>query len=282
MSFWLRSSTLQVGGNIYSLDDFAFEFDVPFEDNEQLMTIKVTIYNLAESTRGSIRKNQPVIINAGYRGDIGVIFQGMVSNHLSKHKGTEWITEITATEVMQEWMSAKVNKTYNAGIDAESIVKDQLNIFGVEVAKLELAQNKVYPRGLVCDKPVRDLLREIVTSDCKSIFMVRHGQVMIRDPATGTDLGVFLSPASGLLFDGKEDQDTTEIVAPQDTQKTQEQRASEGKYIKRRCLLNYRIAPGDIIGIRDGTQNGSFIVKKGAHKGSRKGDWITELEVVPA
>jgi len=281
MSFWMRSGTLQVGPYKYSLDDLVFAFEVPFEDSEQLMVTKITIYNLSEATRNSIRKNHPLIIDAGYEGDIGVIFVGKISSISSKHQGLEWITTLTATEAMEEWLSKKVNKTYAAGIDAKSIIKDLLKIFEIEVSRIELAVNKTYPRGKVCNGPVRSQLKEIITSDCKSIFLVRHGQVIIRDPGKGTPMGVLLSPRTGLLL-STEDADTTDITAPQDTQKAKDQKTQVQKTIKRKSLLNYRIAPGDTIRIEDEALNGEFVVKKGTHKGNRRGDWITNVEVIPA
>ena len=281
MSFWMRSGTLQIGPHKYSLDELAYEFMVPFEDSEQLMTAKVKIYNLSQSTRSGIQKNHPVIINAGYEGDIGVLFVGKVSSCKSTHQGLEWITEIGATEAMDEWLSKKVNKTYAPGTDAETIINDQLNIFGIEVTRMEMAINKVYPRGRVCAGPVRDVLKSIIMSDCKSVFMVRHGQVIIHDPSSGTKLGVLLTPKTGLLLTNNQNQDKTEIVAAQDTQKTREQRSEGGKYFTRECLLNYRIAPGDEVRIQDSTLNGDFVVKKGDHTGSRRGDWKTKIEVIP-
>lgn len=281
MSFWMRSGTLQVGPYRYSLDQLAYEFEVPFEDSEQLMTAKVKIYNLAQATRSSLQRNHPVILNAGYEGDIGVIFVGTIATCKSTHQGLEWITEITATEAMDAWLSKKVSKTYQAGIDSQGIIKDLLNIFGIEVTRMELAANKKYPRGRVCSGPVRDILKSIVTSDCKSIFMVRHGQIVIHKPTVGLNLGVLLTRQTGLLLTNNQVQDKNEITAPQDTQKTMEQKSDEGKYITRECLLNYRIGPGDIVRIQDSTLNGNYIVKRGGHTGSRRGDWKTKIEVTP-
>ena len=279
MSFWMRAGTLQVGPFKYSLDDLAFEFSVPFEDSEQLMIAEVTIYNLSEATRGSIQKGHPVIINAGYENDIGVIFVGQVSEISSTHKGLEWVTKIKATEAMDVWLSAKVNKTYKEGIDALSIIKDLLHIFGMEVSRIELAVNKRYPRGKVCNGPVREVLKSIVMSDCKSIFLIRHSKVIIRNPNNGTNLGVFLSPGTGLLATNSKESHQTNITAPQDTQKTAEQRSAEAHRFSREALLNYRIAPGDVIRIQDSALNGEFVVKNGWHKGSKRGDWKTTLEV---
>lgn len=281
MSFWMRSGTIQVGPFKYSLDDLAFEFNVPFEDSEQLSVADLIIYNLSDKTRNSIKKGQAVIINAGYEGDIGVIFVGKISEHSSIHKGLEWITTIKATEAMDEWLTKKVNKTYKKGIDALNILKDLLKIFGMEVARIELAVNKKYPGGKVCNGHVRDVLKEIVTSDCKSTFVVRHSQIIIRDPNKGTKLGVLLSPGTGMLMTNNQESDKTNITPSQETQKTQKQRAEGGKTFSRESLLNYRIGPGDVIKIRDKALNGDFIVKKGIHKGSRRGDWKTILEATP-
>ena len=62
MDFWLRSATLQIWGNRYSMDDLAFDFEVPFEDSDELTTATVNAYNLSANTRNSIKKGDPVII----------------------------------------------------------------------------------------------------------------------------------------------------------------------------------------------------------------------------
>lgn len=144
MDFWLRSATLQIGGNRYSMDDLAFDFEVPFEDSDELTTATVNAYNLSANTRNSIKKGDPVIINAGYEGDLGVIFVGQVSGLSHKHSSTEWTTKITATEALDQWLTAQVNKTYTKSIKAKAMVQDLLNIFGIEVGTFELAIDKEY------------------------------------------------------------------------------------------------------------------------------------------
>lgn len=157
MDFWLRSATLQIGGNRYSMDDLAFDFEVPFEDSDELTTATVNAYNLSANTRNSIKKGDPVIINAGYEGDLGVIFVGQVSGLSHKHSSTEWTTKITATEALDQWLTAQVNKTYTKSIKAKAMVQDLLNIFGIEVGTFELAIDKEYPRGRVCKGKLKDV-----------------------------------------------------------------------------------------------------------------------------
>ena len=67
--FFIRSASLQIGTNRYSMDDgFFFEFEIPFYDSEELTTVSFKIHNLSEGTRKSIARGLPVILNAGYEG----------------------------------------------------------------------------------------------------------------------------------------------------------------------------------------------------------------------
>ena len=260
------------------MDDLYFKFTVPFEDSEKLGTATIEAYNLSPATRNSIKKGMPIILNAGYEGDIGAIFTGKVSQVADKHSGTEVITTIAAAEALEEWLSKEVNKTYTAGSKASAIVKDLLNIFGLEVGTMELAVDKEYPRGKVCKGKVKNVLTEIVTSDCKSRFLIRNGIVTINDPKTGTKTGYVLSAESGLL-QAAEATDRTETTTRQTTVKDGKEK-QEVTY-KRECLLNYHLAPADVVKIKSDTLNGNHLIKGGQHTGCPDGDWKTTIEVKP-
>ena len=102
MKFWKRQATLQIGSKRFGMDDLYFKFTVPFEDSEKLGTATIEAYNLSPATRNSIKKGMPIILNAGYEGDIGAIFTGKVSQVSDKHSGTEVITTIAAAEALEE------------------------------------------------------------------------------------------------------------------------------------------------------------------------------------
>ena len=278
VKFWKRQATLQIGSKRFGMDDLYFKFTVPFEDSEKLGTATIEAYNLSPATRNSIKKGMPIILNAGYEGDIGAIFTGKVSQVSDKHSGTEVITTIAAAEALEEWLSKEVNKTYTAGSKASAIVKDLLNIFGLEVGTMELAVDKEYPRGKVCKGKVKNVLTEIVTSDCKSRFLIRNGIVTINDPKTGTKTGYVLSAESGLLK-AAEATDRTETTTRQTTVKDGKEK-QEVTY-KRECLLNYHLAPADVVKIKSDTLNGNHLIKGGQHTGCPDGDWKTTIEVKP-
>jgi len=279
MKFWKRAATLQLGSNRYDMQTLYFKFTVPFSDSEELGTATIEAHNLSDTTVNNIKKGQVVIINAGYEGDIGAIFTGKVSQCSDDHNGTERITKITAAEALDEWMSKEVNKPYTAGSKASTIVKDLLNIFGIEVGTMELAVDKEYPRGKVCRGKVKNVLTEIVTLDCKSRFLIHNGIITISDPNKGQNVGYTLSSATGLLRSAN-DTANTETTTNQTTKKSSSEK-SEVTY-SRDCLLNYHLAPADVITIKSATLNGKYLIKSGTHTGSPDGDWKTTIEVKPA
>ena len=281
MAYWIRAAMLQIGPFKYSMDGIHFSFDVPFEDSDELMTASIQVMNLSEKTRKSIQKGHVVIINAGYEGDIGVIFVGQVASLSHKKERTEWVTKLTATVSLDEWLSKQVNKTYTKAIKAKDMVSDLLNIFGVEIGKFELAINKEYPRGKVCKGKLKDLLREIVVSDCKSRLLLRNGQIIINNPADGVNKGYLLSPKTGLLWNSDE-----VAVIPPDTDLTSKDKPKEKEekeeLAKRKCLLNYHLGPADLIKVESRDLKGRFMIVRGRHVGSQSGEYITEVELRPA
>lgn len=281
MSFWMREATLQIGGKAYGMDDLYFEFEVPFEDSDTLQSATFKVYNLSEATRKGIKRGSAIILNAGYEGDIGAIFVGKVSACSHKHDRTNWITSITATAAMDEWLSSKVAKTYAKGSTAQEILSDLLNIFGLEIGEFSLAVNKVYDRGLVCNGKVKDLLKKIAVDDCKSRFLIRTGSVVISDPSKGISNGLVLTPQSGLLLSGNEVEETV-IATGADSQKSANAKSEEGNYVSRDFLLNYHVGPAETVSIQSATLNGKFIVVKGKHTGSPRGAWKTSVEMKPA
>ncbi len=277
MAFWIRDATLQIRANKYTLENLNFSFDIPFEDSEELTTATITATNLSATTRNNIKKGDPVIVNAGYEGDIGCLFVGAVAALSHKKDTTDWTTKITATVALDEWLSAQVNKTYKQSIDAKAMLTDLLNIFGLEVGTFELMENKTYPRGRVCRGKLKDVLQEIVVSDCKSRLLIRPtGQLIINKPDIGVNMGYLLSPQTGLLRATDEN-----IVIPIETDLTTQVPAEdkEEQTKTRSSLLNYHIGPADIIKIQSRDLNGRFMVVRGRHIGSRSGDWKTEMEV---
>ena len=279
MAFWIRAATLVIGSNKYDLDGLDFSFDIPFEDSEEPPVATVKVTNLSANTRNNIKKNDPVVLNAGYVGDVGCILVGKVDGLKHKQNNVDWTTTLTVQPCAEEILGRLVNKTYTENMKASAMVRDLLNIFGVEVAKCELSIDVSYPRGRVCRGNLKQVLNEIIVLECKSRFITRTtGQVYITKAEDGINNGLLLTPATGLLR-ADEEQVPIPIETDANSQKTGEDRDEDT--ISRSCLLNYRIATAEVAKVQSSDLNGRFIVVKGKHSGSRSGDWKTDMELKP-
>ncbi len=281
MRFWLRQGILTLGGKRYSLDEMRFSFRVTFEDRPKLCVAEIEIYNLAPDTRAMLKKGLAVILSAGYKGDVGTIFVGEIREFNTKIEELDNITKIKAADSMEAWLSGEVNKTYKAGMNAKDIIDDLLNIFGVEVSRIELAQNKRYPRARTCKGKLKDVLTELVCSDCKSRLIIRTGQIFINDPAQGVNEGFLLTPETGLLKSSskKEDQDANTEKKP--TKKTRAKQKEPDGGLTKECLLNHNLGCADIVTIQDSETNGSYLIIKGTHEGTRDAAWKTVMSLKP-
>ena len=279
MAFWIRAATLVIGSNKYDLDGLDFSFDIPFEDSEEPPVATVKVTNLSANTRNNIKMNDPVVLNAGYVGDVGCILVGKVVGLKHKQNNVDWTTTLTVQPCAEEILGRLVNKTYTENMKASAMVRDLLNIFGVEVAKCELSIDVSYPRGRVCRGNLKQVLNEIIVLECKSRFITRTtGQVYITKAEDGINNGLLLTPATGLLR-ADEEQVPIPIETDANSQKTGEDRDEDT--ISRSCLLNYRIATAEVAKVQSSDLNGRFIVVKGKHSGSRSGDWKTDMELKP-
>lgn len=279
MNFWIREAILTIGHNKYSLDGMDFKFEIPFEDTDEPPVATVTITNLSPTTRANIQKDDPVVLNAGYRDNVGCILIGKVVGLRHKQSKVDWTTTLTVQPCADEILDKLINKTYVENSMASAIVRDLLNIFGVEVSKCELSIDQCYPRGRVCRGILQQVLADIVVSECKSRFIVRTtGQVYITKAEDAIDNGLVLSSANGLLR-----ADSDKEVIPVETMKNSKKKGEERKEknITRSCLLNYNIAAAELIKIQSDELNGKFVVVKGKHTGGRKGDWKTSMELKP-
>lgn len=279
MAYWLRDATLTIGNKKYCLDGLDFKFEIPFEDSDEPPVATITVTNLSANTRANIKKKDPVVLNAGYKGDVGCILIGEVVGLKHKQSDVDWTTTITVQPCADEILGKQINKTYAKNSKASAIVRDLLNIFGVEVAKCSLNEDISYPRGRVCRGNLKQVLTEIVVNECKSRFIIRAtGQIYITKASDGIDNGVTLTQATGLLRSDEE-----RVVIPVETdlnsQTSDEERDEDT--ISRSCLLNYRIATAEVIKIQSNELNGRFIVVQGKHSGGRTGVWKTTMELRP-
>lgn len=250
-------------------DGLDIEFEVPFDDDAEPNEAKVRIYNLADATIEQMRKDSPLSIVAGYRGDTGQIFSGAVSNATTKWQGCDKCTEITALDCGKLDNNKKQKRTYKKGITAEHIIRDMAGMMGLPIAELKLKENKTYAKGLtVDDNPYEEIQKQ--AKECGSRPYIIKGRLYVRKKLDGDDTGITLSADSGLIG-------TPESIEVK-TEGKKEKEAQPEKGWKVTSLLMHRITTASKIAVKSRTANGEFVYRRGRHFAD-KSNYYTEGEV---
>ncbi|WP_425447727.1 phage protein [Dethiothermospora halolimnae] len=258
MKLWKQKVELIAAGQSFSNNDFEIDFKVDFDTDPEPNVSEIKIYNLSNSTISNIKKEGNVILNAGYKGDIGTILLGTIEEIKGKWNGVDKETKLMVGEGSKQWYKTYIEKSYMPGITSQAVINDLANTFGLELGDLQLENNVTYSRGITVSGMLQNALRQVV-KDTGSKFYISNGKIYIRPKKKGTFTGFLLNSDTGLV----------------DTPQKIEQEGKEGYKVK--MLLNHKINVDSILQIESRTANGNFRVVKGTHKG----DFITEVEVVP-
>ena len=263
MKFWIREVNLKAGDKEFTGDKFEIDFRVPFSTKEEPDISEVKIYNLSKSSIESIQSKAYVILNAGYKGDIGTILSGKIENINTEWQGVDKITIMKVSDGGFEWRNTKVQKTYQAGSTSKYIMQDLASMLGLEIAEINPKKDITYKLGKSISGSVESALKQLV-KDTDSKMYINKGRLYIRDANKGTVTGFLLNSDTGL------------IGSPERIEEEKEKGKKVIKY-KVESLLNHKISTDSLIKIESKTINGNYRVESGVHTG----DFITEMVVVP-
>lgn len=250
------------------------QFEVSFDDDKEPNICSVQVYNLTDSTIAGIKKDTPLILNAGYTGDVGSILLGFIDRITTSWQGVDKITDIQVVDGSARWYSAPFKKTYKAGTKASTILRDLHAVSGLEIGAFVLPVDKTYQRGKSFATNVSSAIAS-VAAECGAKAHVTRGKVFIRPKNEGQAIGFILDKDHGLI--GSPTPITTEKNIPIPKAKDKKLVRDGFKVIS---LLNHRITTDAILKITSRTANGMFRVESGRHYHDGQ-SFYTEVEVYP-
>jgi len=240
---------------------FELRFNVPFSNEPRPAECRVDLYNLSENSRSRIRRGATVTIEAGYKGDRGVIARGIICRvPPTSITGVDRVTTFHFTEGFDYSDKKDVNITFAVGARASTILRRVANEAGINISQIDLPRDKQYTTGYIADGDALRTLEEVAGDSNASIFF-RRGNLIIRSITRGDDERFILSSATGLLGNPRwiESDNYT------------------GWNIQ--CLLQHRISTASIITLRSQSAEGRFRVKRGLHSFNGS-SFITQCEVI--
>lgn len=270
-----RKVELIAGNKTFDADEFGIYFDVPFSDSAEPNVALIEIYNLKETTTNELKKGLKVILNAGYKNDVGSIFLGEIQLQETNWQRVDKRTTLTAMDSGEKWFKTPVKRTYKAGIKGKQILVDLLARTGLETGALDVTVNKTYKGGKTVNTTLSKAIEEIA-KDCGVKMHINKGKIYIRPKNAGDNIKFLLDAAHGLISSPTPIE--KEVVSGKDEKGQPITKTVNGWNVV--TLLNHRISTDALIEITSKTANGLFRVESGKHYFGGS-SFYTEMEVYP-
>lgn len=283
---YLRQCTLLVtdkAGSGLDLSQLHIKFSVKHSESMTPNTADIRVYNLDFDTVFKIKKEfTKVVLQAGYPGNVGVIFMGNIKQVISgRESATDTFIDLVCGDGDRAYNFAVVNTTLKAG----STQMDQINAAANPMVSKGVTQGFIgplppttLPRGKSMFGNSRDYLRNVAQTSKSSWSIQNEKIVFIPEKSYLPGTAVVLTSDTGM------------IGTPQQT--------NEGVNVK--CLLNPFIKPGGRIKIDNASvlaaklnlddpkdpvnvapplsADGTYYVLLTAHQGdTRAVDWYTSI-----
>ncbi|MFC2948528.1 phage protein [Virgibacillus sediminis] len=259
MSLFGRKAEINCEGLTLDSEALDIEFDVPFDNDVEPNKSSIKIYNLTDDTINRFKRNKKLILNAGYKGDIGVILSGYISRTKTARQGVDKVTTINVLDSEPLDTQKTLNKTYKKNIKASQIINDLLSILKLD-ATVNLARNRTYSKGYTVDGEIVEALANIA-KDCGVTFFMSKGKAYISGIHSGEASQFTLSEETGLIG--------TPAIFEED--------GHSGFSVT--CLLQHRIATANAVTLQSEIADGKFYVYKGKHRWSGS-EFVTELDII--
>lgn len=238
-------------------------------------TMSLQIYNLSAATRARMQtKDVTVVLVAGYRDGIEVVFSGDVRTIDHVREGPNWATHVQSGDGELCFRDCFSSHSFAAGTQwkdvAKTLAKDLKTNIGDAVAKIgsgdfDGAIDK-FLQGYSAHGPtVREFDRVMKANDLG--WSIQDGKLQILKPQKTSDEGaIVLSAGTGMI--GSPDHCTPEKGLP--------------AVLKVRSLLQGGLRPGRAIEIRASKINGFYRCTKVVHEGDTHGqEWYSTIQAEP-
>ncbi len=172
MANWIRYFSLVVGTSdtqVLDLSSFRVQFSVSQAVLSRPCTANVRVFNVGAETISKIKVGKPIVIEAGYVENHGVIFRGVVvAKHTGRDTNTETFMDIVATAGGVAHSFATMVTSVPAGANDTEVlgrVKDSYATKDVKAVQTPELRKDALPRGRVFFANTADVMSEIAQNN---------------------------------------------------------------------------------------------------------------------
>lgn len=244
-----------ISGNItISNESFDIEFTVPFDNDTEANVAEITIYNLTDKSINEFKTKAKLTINAGYKNDTGIIFEGYISKVKSYWDGLDRITEIRAVDSFERVEQEVESISYAAGTKASYILRNLCERVGLPIAVFKVREDYTYTDETTVDGDLSDAIVQYAKV-CGVSAYVCKSMIYVRPLDDGDNTRFTLSVDTGLLSVSEFEEEET---------------INDKKVITRgfdiESLLQHRLQTASIIELDSKNYRGTFRIREGSHE----------------
>jgi len=255
---------------------------VNFEITKSILSFpnlaRITLYNPNQDTLSALEeKYTRIVLNAGYEGDLRLLFKGDVRNVFQTKTGRDRLLTIYSGDGEKSWQNATFNKTLSESLSVSSAIQEVLKTFSdVNIGTLQgLPQVADKIRGQVLSGSSKDIMDNFAEEYGFS-WSIQDGEIVItpeQEPLEG-DEAVLITAATGMIGSPT----VTEIGADVTTLLNPRLLPNRAFLIE---SLNAEVTIGNLFfrNVRRTTAEGLYKIQEVVFRGdSRDGDWLSSVK----
>lgn len=261
MNLFDRIVELRVGETEITGLDIAFEIEKDLKPEPNPCHIE--IFNLGTDNRAILSKYKqvPVLLKAGYKGNVGVIFHGDMIRFSHIKEGPTWRTVLANGDGAKAIQSERINKSFSKGTPVKTVIKElaeQLKIpSSGALEQLEALCEKL-TRGFMVSGNAMDELGNILSHYGYSASVQNNSLQVLKNGEALSNRVINLTSSSGL-------KGSPEIGGD--------------KKLKVHAVLMPELLPGQRMHIESLTFKGFATIQQVRFSGSTcGGEWESEME----
>jgi hypothetical protein len=194
------------------------EFDIQRDFLSSSNVASITVYNLAEETRGKCRKDAidyalasfRLEFKAGYGSQLSTIFKGTVNRARSHRKGTEFLTQFECFDGGFAYANAQSGLPFIAGTTNREIIEkliEDLKPYGVEKGAIGEISGEASRAGACTGSTIENL-----TQKTNGSFFIDNGKANVLSNNEVIDGTIpLITSASGLLSTPTRENNTMDV-----------------------------------------------------------------------
>lgn len=246
-------ATIKSGQVTISSETLDVEFYVPFDDDMEPNEAEIVVYNLSDNTIKQLKKKDEISIEAGYKGDTGVLFKGFISKVETTYEGADKATTIYALDDIKDHSIESMS--FAAGTKASYILLTLIKMTGIPVAVFSIRRDHTYKDSQTVDG---DLMENIgrYAKVCGISVYVSKGKIYARYIKDGDNLNFIVSSDTGMI--GYPSAYTEEVRAEDFVETV------NGYNVE--MLLQHRMCAAAIVALKSKVANGTYRVCSGEHR----------------